>query len=206
MIKVAVNGAKWRDTSENQQYDGNPIEDDKDNNVIGNQVQKVINNKGVNADYDDFDIIIIACGTNDIPKGGLNDEIALIPQQFFNGTTPISVDDVDRTTFGGAMRYSYDKLSNLYPNAKFFISTPIQGAYATRPYVDIKLVGDIEKAFCEYQSIQAIDTFNCGICGLYEVQGSQGKDLLDGLHPIKSGGKKMGYYIANAIKRYYDFN
>ena len=86
---VAVPGAKWRD-SDNTVYDGAPTIDKPDNNVLGNQVQKVLNNN-----YPAPDIIIMAAGTNDL------DTISEIELQFTSNGTYKPLNTVDRKTFAG---------------------------------------------------------------------------------------------------------
>ena len=61
-IDYAVNGCQWCDTRYNTTYpyNGNPTSDDSNNNVMGNQVQKAINEHTFDPDF-----IIMFCGTND---------------------------------------------------------------------------------------------------------------------------------------------
>ncbi len=56
-------------------------------------------------------------------------------------------------------------------------------------------------AICDRISdVTFIDTFNCGICGIYEKRSENGRDLIDGLHPNTNGARKIGKYNAWAIR------
>lgn len=205
-VNVSVDGAKWKDFI-GTVYDGNPLcngPDNNVNNVIGNQIEKVIRGKDVNHEnyaevsaYSDFDFIIIACGTNDYPIDDA-DNVAL--ETIFYGTDAvIPLTDVDRTTMAGAMRYAYEKLMSLYPDAKIFYCTPIQASNYKRSYQSTIDKCNMIKKVCEKLSITVIDSEKCGICGLYENKNAAGRDLYDGLHTNENGSKKLGTYNANAV-------
>ena len=203
---VAVSGASWEDKSATV-YDGNPFFDHKDpkmyNNVIGNQVEKVLNNKAQgNAGFADFDLIINAAGTNwgdDITT----EYIGRIKEQFFdNDDKPLPLDKVNRKTWAGAMRYAYEKLRAEYTNAVICYCSPIQAAEDSRPYEIIRAKSTVMEEICKRISdVTFIDTFLCGICGCYETRDQNGRDLIDGLHPNINGAKKIAKYNANAIRR-----
>lgn len=210
-INVAVNGAKMCDQVENQIYDGNPNLDNEQQNVIGNQVEMVKNRKNQNlSDYQNFDYIIIAAGTNDNPYT-LDENYNNIGSQFTaSDGNYVSLDNVDRTTFAGAMRYIYQTLQSLYPNATIIFNTPTQTAVTstgwwttTKAYKLNKIIFDI----CKRLSVKVIDSYRCGICGIYEKDGENGRDLKDGIHPNSNGAKKLGYYNAHSfINQFYTIN
>ena len=213
LIKVddAVNGAKMCDQVKNQVYDGNPVIDNEQQNVIGNQVEMVKNRKNQNlSDYQNFDYIIIAAGTNDNPYT-LDENYNNIDSQFTaSDGNYVSLDNVDRTTFAGAMRYIYQTLQSLYPNATIIFNTPTQTAVTstgwwttTKAYKLNKIIFDI----CKRLSVKVIDSYRCGICGIYEKDGENGRDLKDGIHPNSNGAKKLGYYNAHSfINQFYTIN
>lgn len=193
---VAVSGA-WLMDKEGTIYDGNPVADGPDsnvNNVLGNQVQKIINNN-----YDDPDIILIAIGTN----GGINCSESDIYNSYYdsNGNL-IPLNLVDRKTSAGAFRYCNEKLRELYPNATIFWCSPIQGYNGTRNLNNIITYGKNLKNLTQYASVQFIDTEKCGITGYTENQGTEGLYLIDGLHPNANGAKYMGYYNATKVIEY----
>ncbi len=200
---VAVAGAWWEDYDDTV-YDGNPLFNTNHNNVIGNQVEKVLRAKASGqVGFADFDCIIIAAGTN----GGntiTNDSINHINEQFIQeDKTMVPLENVDRQTWAGAMRYTYEKLKCAYPNASIFYCSPVQGNEHIRPYQFIQRKRQLMKEICDRLSdVIFIDTFLCGICGCYEFKEESGRDLIDGLHPNISGAKKIGEYNAREIMRY----
>lgn len=216
-VNIAVSSATWQDW-ENTKYDGIPLFNGPDNNLhntIGNQVEIVLrakDDKHTNFHYDkkfeDFDVIIISAGTN---GGEVLESLDAesINKQFYDIDGKIlPLAKVDRTTWVGAMRYAYDNLRYIYPRAKIFFCSPIQGAEEVRTYKSIEYKSRLMKAICDRISdVHFINTFNCGICGIYEIWQSEGRDLCDGLHPNWSGAEKIALFNAREIKNYlYDRN
>ncbi len=219
-VNIAVGGARWADR-ENTVYDGNPVlhgPDNNENNTMCNQLEKLLRGKDKNhteyvhnSDYDSFDTIIVAAGTNDIftetIKNGTDESINL---QFICEDTEdkatLPIEKADRHTWAGAMRYVYENLRKFYPNADIFFCSPIQAAELVRPYTSIKAKGKYMKAVCDRISdVTFINTFECGICGVYEKWDHNLRDLIDGLHPNDNGAKKIARYNANAIMNFYGF-
>ncbi len=213
-INIAVSSATWSDNADTV-YDGNPLFNGSDmnqNNTLCNQIEKLLRGKDsknknytYNSDYDDFDIIVVSAGTNDCGIEKTDNIEKEIYGQFFdeNGDL-LSLEKVDCKTMAGAMRYSYEKLRHMYPDAVICYCSPIQGAEDIRPYSSIKLKRDYISSFCEHISdVKFIDTFECGICGAYEKLQHSGLNLADGLHPNDSGAKKIAFFNARSIKEYY---
>ena len=222
-VNLAVDGATWRDKVANQIYDGNP-QPSTDGNCIGNQVQKVLNEKEKGTtDYSNFDVIIIAAGTNDGGNGADGETIESVDTLFVanydNGGVgsnhiPFSIvplDSIDRQKFAGIMRYTYQKLSDAYPNAVFVITTPLQEVYES--FASTYAKGELFKYIAKRLSINCFDTLECGICNLYESSISDidydnpsgevskvKRDLADGIHTNESGARKLGGYIARKFK------
>lgn len=228
---LAVSGAHWADYV-NTIYDGNPVfGGDNVNNTLGNQVQKIINNPDI---YNTApDVIIIAAGTNDttpITADKTNYEMKVEIDSHFNenSTTPIQVteptfDESDtykehRRTIAGAMRYCILKLQSLYPNARIYILTPIQGSY--NPNKDYLTQIEIKQRYitevAKHLSVPVIHVGEeCGINRDFEYGGTYwkeewdpnnyktGRDLIDGLHPNTNGSWKMAKYIYNKLKNDY---
>ena len=118
---------------------------------------------------------------------------------FTNNDEPVDISNVDRTKLAGAFRYCVENLQRVYPNAKIFICTPIQAADVMRNYESMNARRNYLKALSSRMSLSCIDTFECGICGIYEKYHDVGRDLYDGLHPKESGAKKISYYNAKAV-------
>lgn len=219
---LAVSGAHWADY-EDTIYDGNPVfagSDNNHNNVIGNQLQKIINNP------ETFnvapDIIIIAASTNDgnplNTDATQNEIITEIDSHFQSGSTPIPITsqtDVDdtykehRQTIAGAMRYVICTLQEMYPKARIYVCTPIQGAASIRNYSSIELKQRYLTEVARRLGVPVIHVGEeCGIQSDWEYGGAMwseekfateqlpknGRDLIDGLHPNNNGGWKMANY------------
>ena len=210
-VNIAVSGSRWCDFTDTV-HDGKPVFRIEDNgghnNTICNQVEMILRGKDKqnlnyshNPQYDDFDIIFVFVGSNDNP---VEAPIATkkIEEQFVSSDLkPLPLEKVDLTSWAGAMRYTYENLRRLYPNAKIFYCSPVQGADEVRPYTDIKIKGEIIKSVCDRISdVIFVDTFNCGICSIYETWQAEGRDLCDGLHPNDNGAKKIADFIARAVK------
>lgn len=111
----------------------------------------------------------------------------------------VAIEELDRRAFASAFRYSIEKLQQLYPAAKIYICTPIQGYITTRSYAQSKAKGDYLKLLAGRMSLEVIDTFCCGICDIYEKKNANGRYLIDGLHPNAAGAKKIGVFNASAV-------
>ena len=212
-VNTAVIGAKLNDYPETV-YDGNPIWEghpggDDRHNVIGNQIEKLLRGKDKTnlnysyvADYEDFDYIFIAAGTNSYDFSQKFDDVDAVNRQFYNEKGEVlPLEKVNRKTWAGAVRYAYENLRKMYPSAKIFICAPIQAAENSRDFKSIRERGILLKLICERISdVTFVNTFECGICGMYESWQKNGRDLTDGLHPNVNGAKKIGEYNARALK------
>lgn len=201
-VNLSVSSARWCDYADTV-YDGNPVfsgPDQNHNNVMGNQVEKLIRGKDKTSPhykevtaYADFDMILIACGTNDgVPSGN-------VEGSFTSENEVVALEELDRKVFASAFRYSIEKPQQLYPAAKIYICTPIQGYITTRSYAQSKAKGDYLKLLAGRMSLEVIDTFCCGICDIYEKKDANGRYLIDGLHPNAAGAKKIGVFNASAV-------
>ncbi len=196
VANVAVNGARLHDHGDTV-YDGAPVcngPDDNHNNVLGNQVQKIINDG-----YEAPDIIIIAIGTN----AGISITTEDMTAAYYgSGTSLLPLESVDRTKSAGAYRYCLEKLHSLYPNAIIFWCTPIMGYQATRSAENAMKYAESLRIATEYTGQMLIDTIRCGINGANEQQSANGEYLVDGLHPNVNGAKKIGYYNASKVREF----
>ena len=216
VVNIAVSGATWRDREPNQVYDGNP-KPSTNGNVIGNQLQKAINEKEKgNVDFKDFDVVIIAAGTNDSYDSTIETNES-VEKQFVSAYgagkyTVVPIEEVDRQTFAGIMRYTYQKLQETYPNAQMVICSPIQECYES--YTSIYNKGEHFRYIASRLSVEFWNTRDCGICNLYESptdtidyddpsgeESTVKRDLTDGIHPSESGAKKIATYNASCFKK-----
>lgn len=184
LYNYAVGGATWCDPTSGIIYDGTS----GTYNVIGNQVQRAVNNNLIN-----IDCIIILAGTNDTNVTFPNDEE--IEEAFFdNSMNQIALADVDRTTWQGAMRWSLETLILRYPQAKIFVCSPVQRVYATSEpvlslYSTIKGKSDTIEKMAKRMGVEFVDTMQCGISS------QRSKDFADGLHPWQRTSEKIARYI-----------
>ena len=209
-VNLAVSGARLSN-GQPVEFDGNPVfagdNTDYNQNVLLNQVEKLSRGKDTankhyshNPDYDDFDLIIIAAGTNDWFCKEKCD-IEAVEAQFTKDGKVLPLSAADPFTWPGAMRIIYDKLRRFYPNAVICFCSPVQSAEEKRTYTSILYKRNLMKSICERISdVTFIDAFCCGICGAYEFDEKNGRDLIDGLHPNASGAKKLGRFIARAVE------
>ena len=221
VVNVSVAGSTWQDKVANQSYDGNP-QPSTDGNVMGNQVQKVLNAKANgDADYQDFDVITFSFGTNDSVDFSVQTKES-VESQFItnyaqNNFTVVPLESVNRQTLAGAMRYGFQKLHEAYPNAVIFMCTPTQECYET--FDSIYQKGDLINFVADRLGAETIDTRRCGIRNIYESQTTIDydhpeqsgtapiqTDLLDGIHTNESGAKKIAKYNAREIMKYFMIN
>lgn len=221
VVNVSVAGSTWQDKVANQTYDGNP-QPSTDGNVMGNQVQKVLNAKANgDSDYQDFDVITFSFGTNDSVDFSVQTKES-VEKQFItnydqNNFTVVPIDNVNRQTLAGAMRYGFQKLHEAYPNAVIFMCTPTQECYET--FDSIYQKGDFINFVADRLGAETIDTRRCGIRNIYESQTTIDydhpeqsgvapiqTDLLDGIHTNENGAKKIAKYNAREIMKYFMIN
>jgi len=138
------------------------------------------------------DIVVIACGTND-GISNLGD---------YDTAMSKDIVDLDMSLTAEALRKNLYTISQAYPNSKLFSCLPLQRAdveTSTRqPLLDL-----IRKMSGRY-GFTVIDCHNeTGIVKDFEVWGSNGRDLSDGLHPKTSGQIKQAKLISAKIKSNY---
>lgn len=196
IANTAVSGAVLNDKT-GTVYDGNPVFNGLDgnaNNVLGNQVQKVIQNG-----YEAPDLIMIAIGTN----GGIQITQEDIYSAYYDTDgTKIALSQVNRTTAAGAYRYCLETLHNLYPNAVICWCTPIMAHHQLRNPAQVRSWAESLRIATEFTGQILIDTIRCGISGINESTTASGDYLLDGLHPNENGARKIGYYNASKVLPY----
>ena len=192
IANTAVDGAWLHDKAAATVYDGNPQPGDNNLNVLGNQVQKILNNN-----YEAPDLIMIAVGTN----SGINITEQNMKDVYFYNYQFVDLDSVDRTTDAGAYRWCLEKLHTKYPDAIIIWCSPIHGAEPTmKSATSILAWGESLRIATAMTGQQFIESYRCGINGWKEVMNSEGEYLQDGLHPNAKGAKKLGYYNASQVK------
>ena len=195
----ARSGATWSNTP-NTTYDitentGN-ISDD---NVIYNQVNRLlndINNGGTVPDY-----IIIAAGTNDawFPSERPN-TLADTAKIIFEDTATNYIDNVNINTcvsIAKAMRYVAEMIIRYLPNAQVIILTPLQSTGFTDERNNS--ISTVIKECANYMGWNVIEqSKECGISRLQEIRGFT--KTYDGTHTSVDGAKFVGNILASIFK------
>lgn len=136
------------------------------------------------------DIIIYAGGTND--RDSITETLG-----DYDVAMNKEIEDLDKYKIYEALRWSFYTLRKNYPNSMFFCVIPIQNTYGE---LNPLLREAITKMANKYNFI-IIDAQNeSGIVNDFEIKGSSGRDLYDGLHPNVNGQIKMSNLINNKIK------
>jgi lysophospholipase L1-like esterase len=182
IYSFAQNGARLQNHSDTV-MDGVQISGDSHNNTVPNQVQHLLNNISTYTEVPD--IIIVSAATN----GGASEEGLDEAQYTDSNDAYIDVDTVDLKKFSGAMRWIYEKLKGLYPDAIICFATPIQSANGgARRFTSLRTKAECIRQNCERLSAPCIDAFRkSGINARYEIASANGKYLKDGLHPNTAG-------------------
>ena len=129
----------------------------------------------------DADLIFVFGGTND----------------YGHGDAPLGkTDDTDDTTFCGACRVMFDRLSQCYPGVPVMVLLPLQRTRGEG--ANQKSDG---KAYCLEQYVDALRTIaaekGCAIMDLYT--NDPHLPLCDGLHPDNEGHSLLADLIADFV-------
>lgn len=175
------------------------------------------------------DIIFIQGGTNDRADTAQKEET--YEQQFYiaqnayytkNGSSEVQqgtvyvkpdVEQIDRTSFAGAIRYLYEELHTLYPNARIYFITPSRLSYGTGNNIDSIKKSEQIKKVCNYLSIPVIDWgADTGINYIDNSMSGSGTSAdpyiirnvteysIDCLHPNEKGAKILAKKVFDRIK------
>lgn len=149
------------------------------------------NTTGKEQDYSNFDLAIIAGGTNDfklnIPLG----EIGVIGDADFN-----------TNTFYGAYRDLIEYILKNKPNIRICLFTPLQrdnGGY------DVNKINEVGNKLIDYVNaiLEIGEMYGIPVCDMYRNSGFNKFTLdiftMDGLHPNNTGYKRMGGYATKFI-------
>jgi lysophospholipase L1-like esterase len=148
---------------------------------ISNQITAAINNSRP------ADIIVISCGTN-----SSNTDLG----SYATAMSKSTLSALDRTLTYEAIRWSLWTLRLNYPDAHCFIATPLQRA-DREPLTDLS--NAIKQMGNRYNFIIIDAEYESGIVKDFEVDGSLGRYLYDGLHPNESGQILMANLFSTKI-------
>lgn len=132
------------------------------------------------------DVIIFSYGTND--------EVV----NMGDAASALAGDDLNKVSLfnmAGALRWSIDTLKIRFPNAKIYVSLPLQSTRAGKNDDNLKKI-EVLKKVCDAKSIPYFDSYNeSGIT----VENST-TYLADGLHPNDAGKVLQGAYITRKLE------
>lgn len=236
----AVSGATLKDKYAdriNYPYSINPkLSDGSGNyNTISSQVEQILHEIATGTNYNNPDLIIIQGGTNDYPDTSIdnyesqfwtreqnvyikssfgdNDSSATVGTYF----TVTKLDDTDRTTFAGAMRYIYSKLHEFFPKAKFIFISPSGLSYGIGNNIEYIKKTEQMRLCCEFLCQPLVEWAKDGRMtyvdrtitgdGSYEnpyIAQNGCEYSADGLHP-KNGYpcKLLALPVASEIRKYF---
>ncbi|SFE60261.1 GDSL-like Lipase/Acylhydrolase family protein [Chitinophaga sp. CF118] len=134
------------------------------------------------------DFIILSYGTNDLSSAAvLGDTAAVLREE--------NLDSLDLNTIAGAVKWCIKTLKTKFPDAKLYVSLPLQAESVNRNKDNLKKIGIIKK-ICDGTLVPYFDCYaESGI-----TQENSKQYLRDGLHPNESGKKVHGDYIIKKLK------
>lgn len=197
---ISCAGAHLTDYNDHTTYDGDytNTSDGGIHNVVGNQVYYWLNNATTE---EEPDYIIISAGTNDYYTSP--EQLATDINVYATTSGWISLDNVARNTFEGAMRWITSKLRTKYENATIVFASPIQSAQdiGADKSIDVLLAKEAKmQRACDHLNARLIKASSeSGITGEFEHDGMNGRYLIDGLHPNRVGGNLLGTFYANSL-------
>lgn len=236
----AVSGATLKDKYADRTkypYSTNPkLSDGSGNyNTISSQVEQILHEIATGTSYNNPDLIIIQGGTNDYPDTSIdnyesqfwtrkqnvyikssfgdNDSSASLGTYF----TVTKLDDTDRTTFAGAMRYIYSKLHEFFPKAKFIFVSPSGLSYGIGNNIEYIKKTEQIRLCCEFLCQPLVEWAKVGrmtyVDRIISGDGSHENPYIaqngceysaDGLHP-KNGYpcKLLALPVASEIRKYF---
>ena len=159
-------------------------------NPDANELQKRINNcaivhiqKYLRERTVSPDLIILSYGTNDSysvsDMGNVDEALKATDLNMLNVYT-----------MAGAVRWSLETLKTRFPDAKLYVSLPLQAASDSKNEGNVSKIAIIKK-ICDGLSVPYFDCYTeCGI-----TQANQALYLRDGLHPNANGQILHGDYI-----------
>lgn len=195
----ARSGATWTNTK-------NTVADTKaysevldDNNVIYNQVERLIEavRSGRQAEPE---VIIIGAGANDAWFSGKR------PYEFHESVAEVFADEktliADRLpsktlTLAGSIRLSCERLMRAFPKAQIVLLTAPQITQCS--YEDLRRVNDVITETGRRMSLTVIPLAD--ECGTYNIsEAGSRRNTADGCHTTADGARRTGRYIASRLE------
>ena len=198
IYSYARSGAFWSHTEDTVYNISESIPETSPDNVIYNQINRLINN--VSNGYAIPDVIIIASGTNDawFPSSRPHAVEIDADTEFTNTNAYITSSSPGAIlSVAAAVRYDLEIIKTNFPNCQVFILSPLQsGSIALSR---IRQVGQIIEDCAGYLSVPCIRQDK--ECGIYRAQEATNNIFTyDGTHTSSLGAKMIGYFLYSKIK------
>lgn len=194
----ARSGATWTNTVKTSYNTSEYTELLSDNNVVYNQVNRLVAAVRTGSCVRP-DVIIIACGTNDAwfqsKRPGIFQKT--VEQAFADSSHYITSRKVSTvTSLAESVRYVCELLLVEFPDSRVILLTPMQTVKAS--FEQTKRVGDVIENCGRRMSIPVIrqDYLN----GVYNVaEHLHPQRTSDGTHTSVDGARRNGYFIARQV-------
>ena len=194
----ARSGATWSHTANTKYNITEYTQSLSDDNVIYNQVNRLINdvdNNGVTAP----DFIFILAGTNDAwyhqyrPDAVADTPVSVMSDEsVWLGVKTIG----SLTSIPKAMRYVAEMIWNKFPDCQVVVTTPLQSTAFTTDRREA--IADSIKGSAEYLSWATIEQDK--VCDISRIRESQGYSMTyDGTHTSEAGAKMVGEILASQL-------
>ena len=194
----ARSGATWSHTASTQYDITENTGSISDDNVIYNQVNRLINdvdNNGVTAP----DFIFILAGTNDAwYPSSRPDAVADTPASVMSDESVwLNVKAIGSlTSIPKAMRYVAEMIWDKFPDAQVVVTTPLQSTAFTTDRREA--IAESIKGSAEYLSWAVIEQDK--VCDISRIREHQGYYMTyDGTHTSEAGAKMVGEILASQL-------
>ena len=244
VVNLGVSSATLKDKYTDRTkypYNNKPVSNDTRGgnvNTFGSQVEKLKRLMlGENLDSGETkvfadsapDIILIEGGTNDAVDAstdGYLSQIYTVENAYIKRRSdsagykgyikkPTHYEDTDRTTFGGAMRYLYGVLHDMFPDAFIFFVTPCGLTYMSGGEHRYLEKGEQIKYAASLLGVPVVDWGVNGRLSVCDnnvtgtgtesdpyIYDAAGEYSLDALHPNNAGAKFLAMEVAKVLKGY----
>lgn len=193
----ARSGATWTNTPSTVRDTENNIGVIGDQNVIYNQVERLI--EAVDSGKQDSpEVVIIAAGTNDAWFGDRRPGLfsKTVDEVFDNMELSVDKAPSDMLTFVESVKYSVEKLAKRFPSAEIVILTPPQ--IKKCDYVSQRKVRDALIETGIRLSVPVIDLHSAA--GTYAaIEKAEHTNTYDGVHYSEAGARRHGNYVASQL-------
>lgn len=193
----ARSGATWTNTANTVKDTENNIGVIGDQNVIYNQVERLID--AVNAgEQDSPEIVIIAAGTNDAWFSDMRPGLfsKTVDEVFSSSELSVDKSPSEVLTLLESVKYSVEKLAKRFPKAEIVILIPPQ--IKKCDYASQRKVRDLLLEAGLRLSVPVIDLHGAGGTNM-TLETAEHTNTYDGVHFSEAGASRQGSYVASQL-------